>query len=450
MSENIFGDSDSSSLPERIQAQQKLILLDSRKKQLRRELAELLNSSGPEAPADPAKVRSLIQREDEISREAVELILALIESIGFPTSDLVGKTAAACAWNFLSFQNYIADNELQLINDAIQLQPECEIPNLYMRAVFQDRVMLQLTNEQLFGSIWNMLSIGDRTLLVPYPIKDTESVDKRRAEHGLSPLFLFALSRLAPEFDGEVLLPASYALNLGPTDLGVQDHGIDLSEPPGATDQDVFYLMHGQGPWSGIPLEILRRKARLSDCLENLKGSVGETKEEVDPESDFPQIVKDNFTFILELCQNPDLGFPTDEKVGISAARAAFEMVLTYAMLNGESLEEVLKAVSASASDSVAYPGPAEVASLTDMWHSQENGLQIYGAAWVATDQTPQVIAPIATQDILNIDSRRASMGLIPWYQYAMELEEILTAIAYLPVEYFGTFPPRSPENDGA
>lgn len=455
MSANMPGDAsdpnqdrnfEPSNLSERLAAQEALLLLGSRRFRARQELVNLLNSSSPEAPADPEKVQPLVEEDARIGREALDLILQLIDSIGFPTSELVGEKAAAYAWDFLSIQDRIPNEEIQRINYAIQLQPECDIPNRNMRTLFQDRTMIQISDEQLYGSIWITLSIGSRKLLVPYTIVDIESVDKRRAALGLSSLLTLALVRLAPDADGEVLLPAAYAYNLVPWDQASTPKGLT-----GSDKEENTTLVQGTGAWLGVPAELLRRRARLADFLVSAQsiareiaegdGSDESIRDRISEiEKQIRTIPRDNFEYLLELCRNPELGFPTDDKVGKLAARAAFEIVLTYGMRNGDSLEEVLNAAIASCKhDSVEYPGPAELASLTDMQHFYQEGLQIYGATWLSADQSTHVIAPVQTKDIANIDSRRASMQLGPWYEYAIHLGEILGASAHLPLDYFET-----------
>jgi hypothetical protein len=447
--------SDSPNLPERVAAQEALLLLGSRRYKVAHELFQLLDASGPENPADPEKVQSLVQEDAEIGREALDLILQLIDSIGYPTSELVGEGAAAYAWDFLSRDHNIPDEAIQRINYALQLQPECPIPDRNKRALFQDRTMIQISNQQLFGSIWMTLSIGTRKLLVPYSIVDVESVDQRRDDRGLPSLLNLALSQLVPTTDGEVLLPAAYAFSTVPKNGAAQDGTNTFNAQH---EEENLSWVQGTGAWFGVPAELLQRRARVADLMESaqrlneeIRASNGSDDSVWDRISELKSqlraLSRDNFEYLLKLCRNPALGFPTDHTVGNLAAKAAFSMLLTHAMRSGDSLEEVLNAaLFSTTTDSVKYPGTAEIASLTDMCQFYRSGMQTYGTTWLPTDQSALVITPVQTVDILNVDSRRASMQLGPWYEYAVHLGKNLQASPHLPIEYFTTLIPEPPE----
>lgn len=112
-----------------------------------------------------------------------QVLLKLIDQYGWPTYSRVGKLAADAPLLVINHQESEEVRKLFLpqIKDAcLQGEGSC-----LEYAKIHDRVLVNTDQPQTYGM---QFRYNEKRQLVPFPIKDPEYVDQRRAEIGLEPL----------------------------------------------------------------------------------------------------------------------------------------------------------------------------------------------------------------------------------------------------------------------
>jgi hypothetical protein len=125
----------------------------------------------------------LIDRTRAIDERNTRRLRAIIESHGWPGSDLVGEQAADAAWLLVQHSDHDAAFQqrcLELMREAAA-RGVASTKNL---AYLEDRVRIASGRPQLYGT--QLERRGGR--LAPTEIEDPEHVDERRAQVGLGPL----------------------------------------------------------------------------------------------------------------------------------------------------------------------------------------------------------------------------------------------------------------------
>jgi hypothetical protein len=160
-----------------------------------------------------AELRSMAREDQELrarltalpdgplGKEATDLLVALAEAdarhtarlrsivdeIGWPRAELVGREAARDAW--LLAQHADQDPELQArVLELILVSPEDAGVDPQHVALLADRVQVARGLPQRYGTQYTLRRAGERTVLEPStPIEDPARLDERRRAMGLEP-----------------------------------------------------------------------------------------------------------------------------------------------------------------------------------------------------------------------------------------------------------------------
>ncbi len=128
------------------------------------------------------------KRKDQAQAQNAKRCKEIFNQIGYPTNTLVGTDASQAFW--LLVQHADADPAFQqqvaiAMKQAV-IQGEAPAENL---AMLTDRVHINTNRPQIYGSqvLYNMKTAR----AYPKPIQDPQSVDQRRTEVGLPPLWQY-------------------------------------------------------------------------------------------------------------------------------------------------------------------------------------------------------------------------------------------------------------------
>ncbi len=126
--------------------------------------------------------------EEKNVSENTERLLELLDEYGWPTATQVTEYAAAGAALIINHASYeLRSKYFPLLKEAFE---RGEAQPLRF-AKMQDRLLVEEGKQQLYGTQIKFENL-ERT---PYPIKEPEFVDKRRAEIGLGPLAPYLKAR---------------------------------------------------------------------------------------------------------------------------------------------------------------------------------------------------------------------------------------------------------------
>ena len=131
--------------------------------------------------------------EEKYHIENERKLIKLLDKFGWPTATSVTEYAAAGAALIINHTTYeIRSQYFPMLEEAFK-QGEAQ-PLRY--AKMRDRLLVEEGKKQLYGTQWKF----ENSLRVPYPIKEPEYVDKRRAEIGLGPLDVYLKERFDIEW----------------------------------------------------------------------------------------------------------------------------------------------------------------------------------------------------------------------------------------------------------
>ncbi len=108
----------------------------------------------------------------------------IIDQEGWPSVEMVGEKASEAAWLIVQHaisKPYFQKKCLKILKQKIKESSE----ELKWIAFLEDRINVFQGKQQIYGTQFDWDQQG---LLSPYPIKDEENVDLRRAKIGLVPL----------------------------------------------------------------------------------------------------------------------------------------------------------------------------------------------------------------------------------------------------------------------
>ena len=130
--------------------------------------------------SSPAIFPILAQEEKNVKENQTQL-LRLLDTYGWPTASEVTEFAAAGAALIINHSNFeLRQKYFPMLEEAFK-KGEAQ-PLRY--AKMKDRLLVEQGKGQLYGTQIKF----EHLLKEPYPIVDSKSVDKRRAEIGLGPL----------------------------------------------------------------------------------------------------------------------------------------------------------------------------------------------------------------------------------------------------------------------
>jgi hypothetical protein len=137
----------------------------------------------------------ILAMEEKNMKENKNRLLELLDKYGWPTASQVTEYASAGAALIINHTNYeIRSKYFPMLEEAFR-KGEAQ-PLRY--AKMRDRLLVEEGKEQLYGTQIKF----ENLIREPYPIKDSEYVDKRRAEIGLGPLKPYLTARF--DIDWEV------------------------------------------------------------------------------------------------------------------------------------------------------------------------------------------------------------------------------------------------------
>ena len=340
------------------------------------------------------QVLSLRLQESEDAR--LFRVKQILVKYGWPGRTLVGTEGAKAAW--LLVQHYDRDVTFQRrALELMKLLPKGEVENTHI-AYLTDSVSLreEFNQNQVYGTVLT----NENGKLVPKQLFEGVNVDKRRAELGLQPLAEYIRRQT------EALLPRRPAQKIGDgpkpelraelLQLGADDQNI-------RGEYDTYRRAHGL---FGIDDKTLNEK------LNN------------DPE------LKKGMLFIALRMQLADdvrrirmkqiivkYGWPRRTLVGTEAATAAY-LIVSHSQdlpLQKLSLELMTKLGTTEVENT-------QIATLTDRILLAEGKKQRYGQMYsFAADGMP-ILKPI--EDEVNVDKRRAKLGLQPLAEYLHQESE--------------------------
>lgn len=135
--------------------------------------------------ADPVLKKEFLELANRMTngdKARAARLKEIVTTYGWPGRSLVGYEAAASAYLLTAHAVFDLPFQKMALEQMKKLRP-CEVENTHL-ASLTDRIRLAEGKKQLYGM---MLETKGGTL-VPKPIEDEASVDKRRAELGLQPL----------------------------------------------------------------------------------------------------------------------------------------------------------------------------------------------------------------------------------------------------------------------
>lgn len=326
-------------------------------------------------------------------QEGVDARLFRVKQIlvkyGWPGRTLVGTEAAKAAWLLV----YHYDSDVTFQRRALELMkilPKSEVENTHI-AYLTDSVSLkeEWNQNQIYGTVLT----NENGKLVPKQIWDEVNVDKRRAELGLQPLAEYIRRQT------EALLPRPLAQEIG--EQRTPDLRTELIQL-GTDDQNI------RGEFD---------KYRKAHGLFGLDNKTLNEKLNNDP-------VNKGMLFIGLRMQLADdvrrlrmkqiiakYGWPGRTLVGSEAATAAY-LIVSHSQdlpLQKLSLELMTKLGTTEVENK-------QIATLTDRILLAEDKKQRYGQMYsFAADGTP---IPKPIEDEVNVDKRRAELGLEPLAEY--------------------------------
>lgn len=115
------------------------------------------------------------------------------------------------------------------------------------------------------------------------------------------------------------------------------------------------------------------------------------------------------------------IGYPSVPLVGEDASRA-FWLLVQHADANPDFQEQVAVAMKPVVLKGHAQPN--DLAMLTDRVRINTNRLQVFGSQ-VTYDMQLCKALPKPTENLQEVDQRRAQVGLIPLWQYMNEMSEL-------------------------
>ena len=137
--------------------------------------------SDQSARKEYTKVSSVLTKMLEIDRANLVEMKKIVKEFGWPTLSLVGKRASHMAWllvqhadSNIKFQEYCLD----LMNKSLKNNEVSKKDIAYLT----DRVLVNRGKAQIYGTQFYKNKKGE---LIPRPIRDSESLNKKRKETGL-------------------------------------------------------------------------------------------------------------------------------------------------------------------------------------------------------------------------------------------------------------------------
>lgn len=128
------------------------------------------------------------ERKDQAQAKNAQRCKEIFNQIGYPTKSLVGQDASQAFW--LLVQHADADPAFQeqvaIAMKPAVIQGEAPAGNL---AMLTDRVRINTDRPQIYGS--QVLYDMQNARAYPKPIQNPQSVDQRRSEVGLIPLWQY-------------------------------------------------------------------------------------------------------------------------------------------------------------------------------------------------------------------------------------------------------------------
>ena len=141
----------------------------------------------------PSIFPMLAMEEKNLARNT-EKLLGLLDQYGWPTASQVTEFAAAGAALIINHTSYeLRSKYFPLLKEAFE---KGEAQPLRF-AKMQDRLLVEEGKEQLYGT---QIKFED-LVKTPFPIKDPENVDKRRAKIGLGPLSPYLKERFGIDWN---------------------------------------------------------------------------------------------------------------------------------------------------------------------------------------------------------------------------------------------------------
>jgi hypothetical protein len=320
----------------------------------------------------------------------------ILVKYGWPGRTLVGSEAARAAW--LLVQHY--DSDLTFQRRALELMkllPKGEVENTHI-AYLTDSVTLreEWNQVQVYGTVLT----NENGKLVPKRLTDEVNVDKRRGELGLQPLAEYIRRQT------EVVLPKPPAQEIG--EVRIPDLRAELLQL-GTDDQnirgeyDTYRRAHGL---LGIDNKTLNEKLNNDPELKKVMLFISIRMQLAD------DIRRIRMKQIIV-----KYGWPGRTLVGPEAAMAAYLIV-------SHSQDLPLQKLSLGLMTKL---GPTEVegeqiATLTDKILLAEGKKQRYGQNYDFTPDGKLFSKPI--EDEVNVDKRRAELGLEPLAEYLRKERE--------------------------
>jgi len=136
----------------------------------------------------------VLAMEEKNLEDNQQKLLELLELYGWPTASAVTEYAAAGAALIINHSSYeLRSKYFPMLKEAFE---RGEAQPLRF-AKMQDRLLVEEGKEQLYGTQIRFEHLDK----VPFPIKDPEQVDKRRAAIGLGPLQPYLKDRFGIVWD---------------------------------------------------------------------------------------------------------------------------------------------------------------------------------------------------------------------------------------------------------
>lgn len=136
----------------------------------------------------------VLAMEEKNHAENEQKLFQLLDKYGWPTTSLVTEYAAAGAALIINHSNHETRAKYFPMLEKAFKQGEAQ-PLRY--AKMRDRLLVEEGEQQLYGTQWDF----ENSEKVPFPIKEPEYVDKRRAEIGLGPLHVYLKERFDINWD---------------------------------------------------------------------------------------------------------------------------------------------------------------------------------------------------------------------------------------------------------
>jgi hypothetical protein len=369
---------------------------------------------------------------------AEQYLSALIDSEGYPTDTAVGKEAASAAWELVLAISSVAEDSFfaDKVISGLRASLDHAFPTVSNYAFLVDHGSVRKNGWQVYGSMWGIMpgAMGE-PIWFPVAIDNIEALEDRRSALGLKPLYSEALVRAGSNPSMiHSYLPSSYLLNY------LEDP--KLPDEPEDRFPPMLNTASVPPKWQTVMDQLLRRAGRLNEVAaeaEQLKRENAFNDSTARSfSSETSKLVNDNFAYLLSVCRDPDLGFPTDKMVSREAAVAAIRIFAMYAGYFQEGLPEVLEALSNARREGriAEVPSTDSEMAIMDAIFARQHGMQQFGSAWDPCPALPNYLVPLPIQRDYEVDQRRASFGAQPLYQAARILELTSGVVALLPLTY--------------